>query len=589
VTASERPAPRRTAARVDRLCIAGLALLALLVLHARLRLFILDPTNVGWMWDSDWPNYLHGLSFYRWDAWRFPIGAFSNLLHPVGTAIGLTDSIPPLAVIAKLFDPWLPTRFQYFGAYLLVCFFLQGLFGFRIMLLLSGDRLHAMLSAAFLMVAPVLLHRVNHIALCSHWMILALLLWNLSSVRSPGSTRACCRKATALNLLAAVTHPYLWAMTVALSLPLFARSRSGVGVAAAARSFALWTLLQIALAGAGWWLFGYLGVESVKSSGFGYYGGQVLGFFNPGTNTALTPRILRALPQSEGFDFIGLGIALLVPVLALTAAARWITTRRTPSMLAGPWVPRSPLFPLLLVATALWLFSLVRGAPLFDWLGPIPGTFRAHGRFSWPLYYCITLFLLWRYRRAFPSRAASLVLALLLALQVYDLTPYWMRPAEGRPIPQAGGDPFWHTVGRDFRHLVLWPQGSDGPCGTRDRVGREQVQVFLFLAHEQRMTINVGTMSRAPYERINRMCAATQRGLDEDRPEPDTLYVLQPDVLSSQALAALRRFACHPIDGFVVCAAAPFDPLHARRGHRPAAPGERSDDEPEQHRGGDRL
>src|SRR5262249_47630147 len=161
------------------------------------------------------------------------------------------------------FDPWLPSSFQYFGLYLVLCFFLQGFVGFRIMMLLSGDRLHSMLSAAFLMIAPVLLARVNHIALCSHWMILALILWNLSSARSPPSFEACRRKATVLNLLATVTHPYIWAMTFVLSLALFAQSRRRGSVSSrVASSFVFWALLQVVLAVLAWWLFGYLVLDS---------------------------------------------------------------------------------------------------------------------------------------------------------------------------------------------------------------------------------------------------------------------------------------------------------------------------------------
>jgi hypothetical protein len=52
----------------------------------------------------------------------------------------------------------------------------------------------------------------------------------------------------------------------------------------------------------------------------------------------------------------------------------------------------------------------------------------------------------------------------------------------------------------------------------------------------------------------------TRLALSEDRPEPETLYVLHPEILPAEALIALRNFSCHEIDRFQVCAAAPFDP-----------------------------
>lgn len=549
----------KVARRADRLCVAGLGLLAVLVLHARLRLAILDPTNVGWMQFGDWSNYLHGWSFYRWDSWRFPIGYFSNLLHPIGTSTGLTDSVPWLALIGKIFDPWLPNTFQYFGLFFLLCFFLQGLFGFRIMMLLSRDRLHSMLSAAFLMVAPVLLDRTNHIALCAQWMILAPILWNVSGAMSPRSSQACCRKATALNLLAAATHPYLWVMTFVLSLPLFARPRREPGTFVSAASlFVAWTMLQLVLAALAWWVFGYLVIGSVGDWGFGAFGGSLDGFFNSAGKTVLTPPINAVKVPREGFAFAGLGIALIVPLLAVTWAKRrlvgWRGTGRTAP---GPWLPSSRLFPLLVLTTGLWLFSLGNLAHLFLWLGPLTGAFRSSGRFAWPLYYCVVLFLLWNYRRAFPSRVASAGLLLLLALQVYDLKPFWLHSGASRPIPQVGADPFWREAGNSFRHLVLWP-GSGELCGGLQPFEQQQVQAFLFYASGQRMTINIGATSRPPRENIWAECEVTRLALSADQPQPETLYVIQPQMLSSETLSSFRNFACHEIDGFQVCAAAPL-------------------------------
>ena len=338
--------PHQNPMRTNRLAMAILGLLALLVFHARVRLSVLDPRNVGWMQVGDWPHYLQGWSFYRWDSWRFPIGYFSNLLHPVGTSTGLTDSIPWLALIFKIFDPWLPRSFQYFGLYLLLCFFLQGFVGFRIMMLLSRDRLHSMLSAAFLMVAPALLDRIIHIALCSHWMVLSLILWNVSSARSPESSGVCCRKATALNLLAAVTHPYLWAMTFVMSLTLFARPWRERGASAeVASSFVFWTLLQIVLAVLGWWVFGYLVLGSVEEGGFGSYAGNLAGFFDSAGKTALAPQIGAVGSPPRGVRLRRAGNRFDRRDSARSLGeAHGVRRRRERSQMVGPLASEQPVF-----------------------------------------------------------------------------------------------------------------------------------------------------------------------------------------------------------------------------------------------------
>jgi len=77
------------------------------------------------------------------------------------------------------------------------------------------------------------------------------------------------------------------------------------------------------------------------------------------------------------------------------------------------------------------------------------------------------------------------------------------------------------------------------------------------------MTINVGDTSRASNTEIEAACEVTRLALSEDRPEPETLYVLHPESVPRETLASFRRFSCHEVDGLQVCAAAPFDPARA--------------------------
>ena len=271
--------PHQNPMRTNRLAMAILGLVALLVFHARVGLSVLDPRNVGWMQVGDWPHYLQGWSFYRWDSWRFPIGYFSNLLHPVGTSTGLTDSIPWLAMIFKIFNPGCP--FLSVLRPLPPAVFLPA--GFR---RLQNDDAALAGSAS-----PDAERRISdggsrpsgpdqaHRSLFPFGDPLADPLECLER-QIAKSSGVCCRKATALNLLAPVTTRMSgrYVRHVADSVR---PAMAGKGRLCRGRIlFVFWTLLQIVLVVLGSWVFGYLLPGLVEAGGFGTYAGDLAGFFD---------------------------------------------------------------------------------------------------------------------------------------------------------------------------------------------------------------------------------------------------------------------------------------------------------------------
>ena len=91
---------------------------------------MVTPTAVDWAMQLDWRIHFLGWHIFRGEPWSWPPGALSGFLHaPSGTSIGYTDSIPLVAIPLKAVEGWLPLPMQYLGAWMLVCFALQGLFG----------------------------------------------------------------------------------------------------------------------------------------------------------------------------------------------------------------------------------------------------------------------------------------------------------------------------------------------------------------------------------------------------------------------------------------------------------------------------
>ena len=64
-----------------------------------------NPTEVGWAMKFDWATHYFGWKFFRIEPWQWPPGTVSGYNAPIGTAIGLTDSLPLLAYLFKPLSP----------------------------------------------------------------------------------------------------------------------------------------------------------------------------------------------------------------------------------------------------------------------------------------------------------------------------------------------------------------------------------------------------------------------------------------------------------------------------------------------------
>jgi hypothetical protein len=98
---------------------------------------ILNRRALSWIMQGDGAQHVLGWLFFRREPRSWPVGAVPSFPHPVAITVGYTDSIPWLAIPAKVLSPFLPVDFQYVGPWLGLCFFLQGWLGVRIVQELS--------------------------------------------------------------------------------------------------------------------------------------------------------------------------------------------------------------------------------------------------------------------------------------------------------------------------------------------------------------------------------------------------------------------------------------------------------------------
>ena len=543
---TDAPVTTTKPARWPRLVAAGLGLAWYLVAGGW---STLSPTNISWVFHSDWRQHWMGWLFFRDAPWTFPLGSVPSLLYPAGTSIGFTDSNPIVSILLKPFSPWLPAEFQFIGPWLAFCFICQGYFGAALASLVTKDKAQQVLAAMMFVGSPVLGVRMGHDTLCAQWILLALLYLGLREYAGAGEASRALWQAVALVAFAAGTHPYLAAMSFVLALAVFVRflaDRLCSPVRAAATAGATGaSMLGM------FWVIGYLSSgESVASSGFGDYSSDLLTLINPGGLSHVFLDKLRFPTQGrqwEGIGFLGLGGLAAV----VMAAVHLITAR--PRVARRVWIMGGAC--VLLGCYALSKEITFAGTTILDvsaLYAPFTGivsAFRASGRFIWPLHYVMLLAGLWGVMRIGERRspsigAAALVVAVVLQITDLRLDRVWLAPKNFRQAPAAA---FALAQGK-FKHMALVPMQVLGVCG--NPYEEDHAYRFMLLAYRLKLTYNSGIYARVDAPRIARACLALEQDVDAGKIDPGTIYVVAP--------AYLERFralggACGRFDGDWIC------------------------------------
>lgn len=510
---------------------------------------ILDPASIDWLRNGDWVPHHFGWHYFRIEPWHWPPGAVHGYYAPLGTSIGLTDSIPLAAYLLKPFSAWLPAQAQYLGPWLLLCFALQGALGARLVGRVVASAWAQLLGGVLFVLVPTLLIRVGHAALCAHWLI----LWALLVATRPPARRFAWPGWAVLGLVAGLVQPYLAAMVLGVLAGATASGDSGVPFGR--RVAPLATALGATLAG--WWLSGLFlltGERSLTAGGLGYYSMNLLAFVSPEGWSAVLPNLPSATAGQpyEGFQYLGLGLLLLLAVaVALRASGR---------VAPGPRVVTPWLLATCLVMTAFAVSPVVtlgsRTLLNLDgaWAAPL-ALFRSSGRFVWPLVYLGLVWTIATLARAVPPRTAVTVLGLAVIVQAVDLhgAHQFRREVAHDPSFHAWLNPFddprWQEVAPAYAHLALVPppQCGDTPVPYEAAIG--------FTA-DHGLTINAGVVARRDERARASYCDTLTRAVETATLDDDTLYVVSPQAAPVVAATGGDRVRCGEIDGVWICSTA---------------------------------
>lgn len=521
----------------------------------------LDVTWDAWLRggfiEKDCIQHYTGWLFYRDAPLSFPLCVSPDVNWPDGLSIAFTDSIPLFAAFFRLLEPLLPTVFQYFGWYVLLCFCLQG--GFAVLLLdrLLRSRAAVLAGCCLFVVSPIMVERAfRHTSLTAHFLVLWALYYYVCSVQED---RFFFKGALVLNALAISLHPYfvpmVYAVLFAMLVQYALRHRCWLRPAG-------FLLLNFAATLLSAWAFGLFSGVLSESSGqllYGYFGMNLNALWNPtsiGTTTwsRLLPIQNQVRGNYDGFNYLGLGVLLMAACAAVIRVVQMICRRWS------PWQVIRRHGVLLLVCGCLTVFAVsnvvtANGATLLEiplplWLMRFASSFRSSGRMFWPAYYLIILYSIKVLQDVLTPKRAAIVLCAVAVLQIWDISPALLERRQllanyEQPSEFASGlqSDFWDKAANQYSHLVTLSDTT------------EDTLYLALWAADAGMTTDDPFAARSDQQALNTRRELILQELEQGRMQPDCLYLTDNEGIFLRLAEQLRDKAfCARIDGHLVIA-----------------------------------
>lgn len=396
----------------------------------------LDVTNDAWILaghvESDITCDYAGWIHYRNAEWGWPLGVNRNIGYPYGNSIALSGPIAPLGLLFKLLSPLLPQTFQFYGWWALLCYVLQGAAAAALAGLFTRNAFAVGCITLLFTASPILGERAfRHCSLMIHFVL--LLAYYLYIQANRGNDKGQWWKYTLLATAALTIFPYFYPIVLGImTASLLQRIRRPQGI----RQFAYhWLGCLIVPISAAWLLGMFYSKTGASREGYGAYSMNLTQPFNPGSyGDIVWSRLLPVRPvvlgQFDGFNYLGLGILLILPVLlaAVLLRCKKELPQMAPAFLRRHWA-------LALVAAGFTLYAVSNhifwdatelcNLPLPGFVSLVTGLFRASSRIFYGTYYLLFIAVIAVICRLTKKKPAVMcvTLALLAAVQLWDVSP----------------------------------------------------------------------------------------------------------------------------------------------------------------------
>lgn len=388
--------------------------------------------NICWTHPAgDIITNLIGARYFAYDSWRWPLFYVPGLAFPEGANIVYTDSIPLLALAAKILYKITGEWFNYFGLWIFGCFPLLALF-VAFATREAGEKNPAAIFGAVMLAldSPALLLRLGHAALLAHFLIAWSLFLYLKFGRT-SSIRSSTIQFAVVASLAVVVQAYFLLMVMSFFVAALMKAaadrrmtwRHALFSSAVVFGSIFFTSFVSGIVGPG--------KVVVSAGGFGHFSMNVLSPFLP-SREHLPEFIARYVTwhgysvdatggQYEGYNYLGAGMLLLIVVHSVFSRN-----------LVKQAIKRNMF--LFLMLSGLFLLALSSRIYFGNWLildlkvldnliKPLTGHFRTSGRFFWPIYYVLAVFLVLTTFKRFSQNAAWIIIAAAVVVQMADTQP----------------------------------------------------------------------------------------------------------------------------------------------------------------------
>ncbi|WP_079913855.1 DUF6311 domain-containing protein [Paenibacillus sp. 32352] len=453
---------------------------------------ILNPKYIDWLIakGGDSSQHFLGWYFFEKENWHLPFGVIESLNTPVGTTITYMDSIPLLGFLFKLINFILPEPFQYLGWWILLCFILQGVFGYLLISRITPSLSLQIIGSMFFILSPIMLIRTGgHEALAGHWIILAALYVALHEIFKQ-------RLWLLLLTISLLVHPYLFFMVyliyvVKLFLLLVCKVYTWrMGFIYFVGSMAVVLIIL--------WSIGYFYIGSIGALGeLGYYSMNINSIVNPQgwSNGFIANRPNATNGQYEGFNYLGLGVLGLV-LLSIVILLKNI-------VIIKAWKRFIPVFVICIVCTIFAISNVATFDQFTLFSIHLPGIIakvfsiiRVSGRFFWPVYYCIIFFSLFIVIKKVKFNYLPLLLIVALVIQFIDLsgkyTEYHQSFTKEIRWESLLKSEVWSEIGQQYKHVVFIP--AEGKYDN-------SYLSFAMFAAKNHMSINIAYVARDNIEK----------------------------------------------------------------------------------------
>ena len=422
---------------------------------------ILDVTNIDWIRASDGDPYQHYIGWlaYSMSPWSFPWGLGTGLNGSDSFSIVLTDSIPIVAFIFKLFKAVLPEQFQYFGIYGLINYALMSFFVTKICNKYKVDTVSSLIVSLIVCFNPVVLFRMYiHTGLASWW----LLLWAfdiLLTQRDSGKqiSVSVLIQVVLMGFISVSIHTY-YLLLCAFVLGIYCFYES------ICKHRWLYILLYpevYVISGMfALWFWGASDISTTVKSSIEPFGFNLNSFYNPIHWGNL---ILPALPvcgeAQEGESYMYLGAGGLLMVILIVAFLIYRKVRHESIRFNTGLFVSMALVCFVIFIIALSNRVTFNGNVLAEFTVPetiyeIWALFRSVSRMMWVVYCLILIVGMIGLYRVAPAKIRTAVMLLVLALQIVDLFPLIMNTRDkynhvSLPPETVCSAPVWDTIGQD--------------------------------------------------------------------------------------------------------------------------------------------